>query len=71
MFDGYLTTDYEQRWEQKPSFVFIRALFDKFFYKTYMDRWKTNLIKDVNDLNDVDDLDDADDCCELDDVYNL
>ncbi|MBW2985328.1 hypothetical protein KY313_01600 [Candidatus Woesearchaeota archaeon] len=53
VFDGYLTTDYEQRWEQKPSFIFIRALFDKFFYKTYMDRWKANMIKDVNDLHDT------------------
>lgn len=53
VFEGYLTTDWEQRWEQKPMFIFIRSIFDKFLYKKYMDTWKTNLIKDVNDLHDT------------------
>jgi hypothetical protein len=52
VFDGYLTTDYEKRWEEKPMLVFIRAIFDKYLYKNYMDKWKKNLIEDINDLHD-------------------
>ena len=48
VFYGYLTTDYENRWEQKPMFFFIRTLFDKFFLKQYVDDFKKNLLGDVN-----------------------
>ncbi len=48
LFYGYLTTDYENRWEQKPMFFFIRTLFDKFFLKQYVDEFKRNLIGDMS-----------------------
>lgn len=32
--DGYMETDYEDRWEQKPFYFFLRTTFDKFFYKS-------------------------------------
>ncbi len=48
VFDGYFTTDYENRWEQKPTFFFIRAVFDKFFFKSYTDKYKGILLDDAN-----------------------
>jgi len=35
VFDGFLETDYENRWEMKPTFFLIRTLFDKYFYKPF------------------------------------
>lgn len=50
VFDGYFTTDYEHRWEQKPSYFFIRTLFDKFFFSSYTDKYKGVLVHDTNTL---------------------
>ncbi len=50
VFDGYLTTDYENRWENKPYYFFMRTLFDKFFFKSYTSKYKQLLLDDVNDL---------------------
>jgi hypothetical protein len=33
IIDGFLFTDYENRWEQRPMYFFIRTVFDKFLYK--------------------------------------
>ena len=51
VFDGYFETDYENRWEQKPTFFFIRTLFDKFVFKPYTERFKGRLIGEVNELH--------------------
>jgi len=48
--DAYLETDYEHRWEGKPSFFFLRTIFDKYFFKPYTKGYKGNLLKDYNDL---------------------
>jgi hypothetical protein len=36
IFDAYLNTDYESRWETKPVYYFVRTIFDKYFYKQWM-----------------------------------
>jgi hypothetical protein len=51
VFDGYLETDYENRWESKPLFFFLRALFDKYIFKPYTVGFQSNAIDDVNDLH--------------------
>jgi len=51
VFDGYFTTDYEKRWEEKPMYFFIRAIMDKFFLNPYTDKYKGLLISDVNHLH--------------------
>jgi hypothetical protein len=48
---GFLDTDYENRWEEKPVYFFLRALKDKFVYKEYMDQYEDILIKLVEELN--------------------
>ena len=50
VFDGFLETDYEGRWEGKPSYVFIRTVFDKFIYKMYTQKFEAQLTEDVNTL---------------------
>jgi len=50
VFDAFLETDYEHRWEQKPTFFFIRTLFDKFVFKPYVERFKARLIAETNQL---------------------
>lgn len=51
VFWGILTTDWENRWENKPLLFFIRSLYNKFFYKGYVQKWKSGLKGDVYDLN--------------------
>ncbi len=43
VMDGYLTTDYENRWESKPAFMFIRAVFDKYFYKPFTSGYQNDV----------------------------
>jgi|SRR3989338_5101239 len=43
--DGYLDMDYEDRWEAKPFYFFIRTLFDKFVYRTYSTQYEELLIE--------------------------
>jgi hypothetical protein len=50
-FDGYLDTDYEDRWEQKPFYFFIRTLFDKFVYRTYSAQFEDLLAENVAQLH--------------------
>ena len=51
VFDGYFSTDYEHRWEGKPTYFFLRTFFDKFFFKSYTDKYKGVLVQDVNTLH--------------------
>jgi len=48
--DGYLDTDYEDRWEQKPFYFFLRTIFDKFVYRTYSADFENLLIENVTQL---------------------
>ena len=51
IFDGFLETDYENRWESKPLYYFLRTLFDKYIFKPYTSGYYSNVIDDVNDLH--------------------
>jgi len=53
LFYGYLTTDYENRWEQKPMLMFMRTLYNKFIHAGYTEKWKRNIEQDITDLNDT------------------
>ena len=50
IFDGFLETDYEGRWEGKPMYVFVRTVFNKFVYKVYTARFEEMLTQDVDTL---------------------
>ncbi|MBI2547878.1 hypothetical protein HYW21_00865 [Candidatus Woesearchaeota archaeon] len=47
---GYMETDYEHRWEGKPYYYFIRALYDQFIYKVKFDRFEGGLVEEINEL---------------------
>ncbi len=51
IFDGYLESDYDQRWEDKPLFFLIRTLFDKYVFKSYFNKYEKWLVNDVYDLH--------------------
>ena len=50
-FDGFLETDYEHRWEQKPFYFFLRTMFDKFVYPGYTRQWEGILKENVYQLH--------------------
>lgn len=50
VIDGYLDTDYEDRWESKPFYFFIRTVFDKFIYRTYSTQYEELLVENVLQL---------------------
>ena len=51
IFDGYLQTDWENKWEMKPMYFFIRTMFDKFLYKSYTNLYEGLLVENVNQLH--------------------
>lgn len=51
VFDAYLETDYEHRWEGSPLFYFIRTLFDKYFYKPFTAGFETGVKEDLMTLH--------------------
>tara|TARA_Y100000310_G_scaffold264383_1_gene275013 strand:+ start:248 stop:790 length:543 start_codon:yes stop_codon:yes gene_type:complete len=53
VFDGFLETDYEGRWEAKPMLYFLRTIFNRYIYGFYTDGYKKNVLDDVNHLHSV------------------
>ena len=51
IIDGYLDTDYEDRFESKPFYFFIRTLFDKFIYGPYSAQFEGLLVENVTQLH--------------------
>ena len=51
IFDGYVETDYENRWENKPYFYFLRSLVDKYVWRIYTDKFESMLISDVHHIH--------------------
>jgi len=50
VLDGFLITDYEHRWEQKPIYFFFRTIFDKFIYKMQMAKYEALIKQHVMEL---------------------
>ncbi len=53
IFDAYLETDYEHRWEQRPFYFFLRTIFDKFIYSAYTNEAIGQLKETTYELKDV------------------
>ena len=51
IFDAYLESDYEHKWESKPTFFFLRTLFDKYVFKGYFAKAEKWIINDLYDLH--------------------
>jgi len=50
IFDGFLELDYEKRWENKPMFYFLRALFDQFVFKVHTEKYEAGLSEETHML---------------------
>lgn len=50
VFDGYIETDYKDKWESKPMFFFIRTIFDKYIYKPFTLSYAGSVKRDVDTL---------------------
>ncbi len=48
--DGFMELDYEHRWEKKPMFYFMRAIFDQYVYKVNNERYESGLANECSDL---------------------
>ena len=51
IFDAYLQSDYEEFWESKPIFFFIKTLWDKYVFKSYFGRAEKWLVNDLFQLH--------------------
>jgi hypothetical protein len=51
IFDAFLETDYEHRWENKPMYYFMRTIVDKYVFKIYTEKFVGNLTADTRDLH--------------------
>jgi hypothetical protein len=49
-FDAYLVTDYENKWETKPIFFFLKNVFDKFIYRSYISNYDSEAIRDCTEI---------------------
>lgn len=49
-FDGFVEFDYLHYWDEKPFLIFLRTLYDKFFFKAYTERFEQRLTHDVHKL---------------------
>jgi len=48
-FEAYLQKDYENRWENHPSWKFLRGLYDRYIIKSRIDEYGMALMDEVNE----------------------
>lgn len=51
VIDGYIETDYESRWDERPLLVFLRTVYEKFVFRMYTERFDQRLTHDINQLS--------------------
>ena len=51
ILDGYLVSDYENKWERDPLLYFIRTIYDKYIFKRYFAQAEKWLVNDVYQLH--------------------
>ena len=51
-FEGVLETDYEGRWENKPFYLFLKILWDKYVIKTFTGGFEKIIKADIEQLRD-------------------
>ncbi len=52
IFDLFLVTDWENTWQNKGFYYFLRTIFDKFIYKSYTQKFEKNALRDYEDIKD-------------------
>lgn len=49
-FEAFIVTDYEEKWEVKPFYFFLKVMAERFLYKSYIDRYEQETLKNMADL---------------------
>lgn len=52
-FDGFIEQDIIGRWQQKPMYYFIRALYDKFLFRLWTDKFNKDVYAGCYELHKV------------------
>ncbi|MFH1683138.1 MAG: hypothetical protein ABIA37_05060 [Candidatus Woesearchaeota archaeon] len=50
VFDGYVVSDRQGKWHDKPVLWFLSTIFRKYFFKDYQDKAERWLLSDLDDL---------------------
>jgi hypothetical protein len=50
VFKGTIIKDYEQRWEDKPIYTFLRGLYEQYIIRTTVDEYEDDLEDETKDL---------------------
>lgn len=51
VFDAYLVSDYEGKWDSKPILFFLGTLFDKYVFRKYFNTYERWLVNDFYDIH--------------------
>ena len=52
-FDGFIEQDIYGRWQQKPLYYFVRAIYDKFIYRLWTDKFNKDVYAGCYELHKV------------------
>lgn len=52
IFNAFYITDYENKWNERALHYFVRLAYNKFINKAHMDKYRGQLVDDVNNLRD-------------------
>ncbi|MFQ5475306.1 MAG: hypothetical protein ACE5DM_05730 [Candidatus Nanoarchaeia archaeon] len=50
IFKPMIASDYEGKWEQRASYLFIRTIMEKFFYRKYTEDFESMCMKDMTEI---------------------
>ncbi|MFH1917320.1 MAG: hypothetical protein ABIJ21_08725 [Nanoarchaeota archaeon] len=50
--DGYMITDYEDKWDKTPFYYFMRTIFDRYIHRDYISQAKKAFMQDVAEIED-------------------
>ena len=49
-FDAYVVTDYENKWQTRPIFFFVKNVIEKFVYRAYTSNYDSEAIRDCTEI---------------------
>lgn len=50
--DGYMLTDYENKWDRTPFYYFMRVMFDRFIHRDYISQARAQFMEDCGAVED-------------------
>jgi len=49
-FQAVLVRDYENRWEDRPIWKFLRGVYDKYIARSRIEEYEDKLLAEINEL---------------------